>query len=58
MALAGMNMLVFHFGAYRKVLDWDRRLPPPAAARVAGALSLALWIVVIFMGRWTGFTLA
>lgn len=55
MALAGVNMLVFHFGAYRRVADWDRDTPP-AAARLAGALSLAFWIAVIFFGRWVGFT--
>lgn len=56
MALAGINMLVFHLGAYRHVLDWDNVLPPPRAARVAGAVSIALWCAVIFMGRWIGFT--
>ena len=55
MALAGVNMLVFHFGAYRKVADWDMGRPP-TAARLAGASSLASWIAVIFFGRWVGFT--
>lgn len=55
-ALAGINMLLFHFGVYRRVQDWDLRLPPPMAARLAGAISIALWIGVIFMGRWIGFT--
>jgi hypothetical protein len=55
MALAGANMLVFHFGTYRRVEDWDMQLPPPPLARLAGALSLALWVGVIFMGRWVGF---
>jgi hypothetical protein len=56
MFLAGVNMAVFHFGAYRRVLEWDERYPPPRAARLAGALSIALWIGVIFFGRWIGFT--
>jgi hypothetical protein len=56
MALAGINMLVFHFGAYKRVLQWDNKFPPPAAARLAGALSLVFWVVVIFMGRWIGYT--
>jgi hypothetical protein len=55
MFLAGVNMAVFHFGAYRHVLEWDR-IHPPRAARLAGALSIALWIGVIFFGRWIGFT--
>jgi hypothetical protein len=55
MALAGLNMAVFHCGAYRHVLEWDTRLPPPPAARLAGVLSIALWTAVIFFGRWIGF---
>jgi hypothetical protein len=56
MALAGINMVVFHLGAYKRVLQWDSTLPPPAVARLAGGLSLALWVAVIFMGRWIGYT--
>jgi hypothetical protein len=56
MLLAGVNMAVFHFGTYRHVLEWDMRLPPPRAARLAGGLSIALWIGVICFGRWIGFT--
>lgn len=56
MFLAFLNMLVFHFGVYRRVLRWDYMLPPPFAARAAGALSIALWLAVIFCGRWVGFT--
>jgi hypothetical protein len=57
MFLAFLNMLAFQYGAYRRVLDWDASLPPPRAARLAGALSLSLWLCVIFFGRWIGFTL-
>ena len=55
MALAALNMLVFHFGAYRRVADWDVGRPP-RAARLAGGVSLASWLAVIFFGRWVGFT--
>jgi hypothetical protein len=55
MFLAGVNMAVFHFGPYRHVLEWDQ-IRPPRAARLGGALSIALWIGVIFFGRWIGFT--
>jgi hypothetical protein len=55
MALAAINMLVFHAGAYRRVLDWDIG-EPPLGAKLAGALSLLLWIAVVFFGRWTGYT--
>jgi hypothetical protein len=55
MALAALNMLVFHFGAYRQIARWDSG-EPPMSAKVAGALSLSLWIGVVFFGRWVGFT--
>ena len=55
MGLAAINMLVFHFGAYRQVARWDLG-EPPSSARLAGAISLLLWIRVVFFGRWTGFT--
>jgi len=55
--LAGLNMVIFHVTAYRKIVDWDEALPPPILARAAGATSLLLWILTVFFGRWVGFTL-
>lgn len=55
MALAGINMLVFHFGAFRNVSSWDNAAHVPLKPRLAGALSLLLWIGVVFCGRWVGF---
>jgi hypothetical protein len=57
MVAAGLNMALFHLTAYRRIVDWDDSLPPPLAARMAGMTSLALWVLVIFLGRWIGFTL-
>jgi len=56
MALAAINMGVFHAGAFRRVADWDTGRPPPAA-RLAGALSITCWCSVILFGRLIGFTL-
>jgi hypothetical protein len=56
--VAGINMAVFHVTAYRRIVDWDDRLPPPLTARIAGATSLIIWLLVIFLGRWIGFTLS
>jgi len=53
--IAGANMLVFQLYTYRTVASWDRSAPP-TGARVAGALSLALWFGVMSLGRWIGFT--
>jgi hypothetical protein len=55
LALAAMNMLVFHFFTARGMAAWDRGTPP-SAARVAAACSLALWIIIVATGRWIGFT--
>lgn len=52
---AGVNMAVFQWGVYRRVGEWDERLPPPNAARVAAFVSIACWTSVVFLGRWIGF---
>lgn len=54
--LAGLNMLVFQRGIYRRVDQWDTQVPPPAAARIAGVVSLVCWTAAVFLGRWIGFT--
>lgn len=56
-AAAGINMMIFHITVYRRIGEWDEDLPPPTSAKIAGALSLVLWVTVIFLGRWIGFTL-
>ena len=49
--LAGINVLIFHSGVYRRVISWDLDLTPPRAARVAGALSIVLWVAIVLSGR-------
>jgi hypothetical protein len=49
--LAGLNVLIFHSGVYKKVESWDLDKAPPRAARVAGALSILLWIGIVVSGR-------
>jgi hypothetical protein len=51
LALAGLNVWIFNSRVYRRVETWDLDALPPRAARVAGALSIALWIAVIVSGR-------
>jgi hypothetical protein len=53
---AGLNMAIFQGVTYRTVSAWDRNVPTPLAGRVAGALSILLWLTVIFFARWIGFT--
>ena len=55
MLLAGINMAVFHLGAWRQVEHWHDRFPTPHAVRIAAALSLLLWAGVVVAGRWVGF---
>jgi hypothetical protein len=54
LALAGLNMMVFHATVYRSVDVWGRQ-QTPRAAKAAGGISLALWIGVVTLGRWIGF---
>ena len=53
---AGINMAIFQGITFRSVSAWDRNAPTPVAGRVAGALSILLWLCVIFFARWIGFT--
>lgn len=52
---AGINMALFQLVTARSVAEWDSRTPP-RAARAAGLASLLLWVAVVLLGRWIGFT--
>ncbi len=56
-ALAGVNMAVFELVTVRGVKDWDLSPTPPISARLAGAVSITCWLLVLFCGRLIGFTL-
>jgi hypothetical protein len=49
--LALLNAGIFHRWPFRAVGDWDTELTAPRPARIAGVLSIALWIGVITCGR-------
>jgi len=53
---AGTNAALFHAVAFRGAADWDIGRRPPATARIAGLLSLALWMSVIACGRLLAYT--
>jgi hypothetical protein len=58
MAAAGLNMAVFHRYLARGMDKWGAPAAAvPRNARLAGALSLALWLIIPFCGRVIGFTL-
>ncbi|HWW79615.1 MAG TPA: DUF6644 family protein [Steroidobacteraceae bacterium] len=54
--LAGLNMAFFHLTAGRSVIRWDKDRSAPRIGRTTAALSLSLWIAIIFAGRVIGFT--
>jgi hypothetical protein len=55
LALAGLNMLVFHATMHRSLGVWGRQPQTPRMAKISGGLSLGLWIGVVTLGRWIGF---
>jgi hypothetical protein len=57
LVLAGLNMGVFELTAGRTIHLWDKAPSAPPVGRAVGALSLAIWIGVIVMGRIIGFTI-
>jgi hypothetical protein len=56
LVLSGINMLVFELTAGRTIHRWDKARSAPPAGKAVAALSIALWISIIFMGRLIGFT--
>lgn len=48
---AALNAALFHTLVFSRGDAWDVAAAPPAAARVAAAVSLLLWIAVIACGR-------
>ena len=57
MAMAFVNMLVFHLVPFRSVRSWDIGRPAPFPAKLACGVSLTLWVLIVAMGRWIGFSI-
>jgi hypothetical protein len=51
LALAVANAAAYHLGIERRLAQWDTSAMTPRAARIAGATSLALWTIVVVVGR-------
>jgi hypothetical protein len=56
LVLAGVNVAVFELTVGRTRGSWDKAPSAPSIGKAVGALSLLLWISIIFMGRIIGFT--
>ena len=54
---AGLNTVVFHFVSAKDLPKWENEPAPPLRARLAGGLSILLWVAVVACGRWIGFTM-
>lgn len=55
--LAGLNMAVYHLWSGQRLVQLADARRVPRSARVAGGLSLLMWVLVVACGRWIGFTL-
>jgi hypothetical protein len=54
--LAAINMGIFHLGVFRTVTQWNEApVHPPLAAKLAGGISLCIWVIIVALGRWIGF---
>jgi hypothetical protein len=51
LALLGLNQLIFHRTAFRRIADWDLHPDSPRSARFAAGVSLLGWVAVIALGR-------
>ena len=56
LVLTGFNLLAFELTAGRTIHGWDRDPSAPRSGKTVAALSLAIWISIIVMGRLIGFT--
>jgi hypothetical protein len=54
---AGLNMAVFHAINAKDLPRWENETRLPLSARLAGGLSILLWVAVVACGRWVGFTM-
>lgn len=51
LVLAGLSVWIFFRTVHRNIGGWDNDPVPPKAARLAGGLTLLLWVSVLVAGR-------
>ncbi|OXE35950.1 MAG: hypothetical protein CGW95_10795 [Phenylobacterium zucineum] len=56
LALALLNIVIFHLRAHRHQQVWDTLPKPPADTRLLAVLSLASWFLVITLGRFMAYS--
>ena len=55
LALALVNIVLFHLKVQRNISAWDTLAKPPAAARAGAVASLVAWLCVITLGRFIAY---
>ena len=51
MVLAALNVWLFHSRIHKRIAEWDHEASPPRAARLAGAVSIVAWMLIVVSGR-------
>jgi hypothetical protein len=51
LVLAGLNVMLFNLTLGRRVAEWDTGTGTPRGAKVAGIVSIVLWILIVAAGR-------
>jgi hypothetical protein len=55
LALAMINVVVFHKLVQKNQAEWDSAESPPAKAKLSAVLSIASWVLVIMCGRFIAY---
>ncbi|EOV9619518.1 hypothetical protein ACN5LY_004159 [Cronobacter dublinensis] len=53
--VAGFNVLIFHKGIYRTVVNWDLDTHSPLPAKFSALVSALVWMGVILAGRFLAY---
>ncbi len=51
LVLAGVNVLIFNSTIGRRTAEWDLDANTPRAAKIAGIVSMVLWVAIVAAGR-------
>jgi uncharacterized membrane protein len=51
LVLAGVNVLIFNSTIGRRTAEWDLDANTPRAAKIAGIVSIVLWVAIVAAGR-------
>jgi hypothetical protein len=57
MVLAAVNAFLYHRFTERRIAQWDDSAQPPTGARLAGVVSMSVWMTVIIAGRMMAYTM-